>query len=73
MPSEKFIIVKGKKYKKSPLKDSPRKTKLVKELMKARRDVGLALKQKDKKKERLARNRVQKFKVLLGERNAKRT
>ena len=30
-------------------------------------------KQKDKKKERLARNRVQKFKVLLGERNAKRT
>ena len=67
MPSEKFIIVKGKKYKKSPLKDTPRKTKLVKDLMKARRDVGLALKQ------RLARNRVQKFKVLLGERNAKRT
>ena len=68
MPSEKFIIVKGKKYKKSPLKDSPRKTKLVKDLMKARRDVGLALKQKDKKKERLARNRVHKYKKQLKER-----
>ena len=46
MPSEKHIIVKGKKYKKSPLKDSPRKRKLVKGLMKARRDVKTALDKK---------------------------
>ncbi len=73
MPSEKHIIVKGKKYKKSPLKDSPRKRKLVKGLMKARRDVKTALDKKNAKSERNARNRVQKFKVLLGERSGKKT
>ena len=72
MPSEKHIIVKGKKYKKSPLKDSPRKRKLVKGLMKARRDVKTALDKKNAKSERNARNRVQKFKVLLGERSGKK-
>ena len=44
MPSEKFIIVKGRKYKKSPLKE------------------------KNKSKERLARNRVHKYKKQLKER-----
>ena len=73
MPSEKHIIVKGKKYKKSPLKDSPRKRKLVKGLMKARRDVKTALDKKNAKSERNARNRVQKYKVLLGERSGKTT
>ena len=72
MPSAKHIIVKGKKYKKSPLKDSPRKRKLVKGLMKARRDVKTALDKKNAKSERNARNRVQKFKVLLGERSGKK-
>ena len=72
MLSEKHIIVKGKKYKKSPLKDSPRKRKLVKGLMKARRDVRTALDKKNAKSERNARNRVQKFKVLLGERSGKK-
>ena len=72
MPSEKHIIEKGKKYKKSPLKDSPRKRKLVKGLMKARRDVKSALDKKNAKSERNARNRVQKFKVLLGERTGKK-
>lgn len=42
-----------------------KKERLVKLLMKARRDVGLA---KNKTQERNARNRVQKYKVLLGER-----
>ena len=65
MPSEKHIIVKGKKYKKSPLKESPYKRKLVKGLMKARRDVKTALDKKNAKSERNARNRVQKYKVLL--------
>ena len=64
---------KRKKYKKSPLKDSPRKRKLVKGLMKARRDVKTALDKKNAKSERNARNRVQKFKVLLGERSGKKT
>ena len=64
MPSEKHIIVKGKKYKKSPLKDSPRKRKLVKGLMKARRDVKTALDKKNARSERNARNRVQKFKKV---------
>ena len=73
MPSEKHITVKGKKYKKSPLKDSPHKRKLVKGLMKARRDVKTALDKKNAKSERNARNRVQKFKVLLGERSGKKT
>ena len=41
------------------------KNRLVNLLMKARRDVGLA---KNKTQERNARNRVQKYKVLLGER-----
>ena len=68
MPSEKHIIVKGKKYKKSPLKDSPRKTKLVKELMSARRAVKTALNKKSKTMERKARNKVHKYKKLLGER-----
>ena len=73
MPSEKHIIVKGKKYKKSPLKESPYKRKLVKGLMKDRRDVKAALDKKNAKSERNARNRVQKYKVLLGERSGKKT
>jgi len=36
--------------------------------MKARRDVGTALKKKDKILERKARNRVHKYKKQLGER-----
>ena len=72
MPSEKHIIVKGKKYKKSPLKDSPYNRKLVKGLMKARRDVKTALDKKNARSERNARNREQKFKVLLGERSGKK-
>ena len=40
--------------------------------MKARRDVKTALDKKNAKSERNARNRVQKFKVLLGERSGKK-
>ena len=53
-------------YKASPLKEGPKKERLVKLLMKARRDVRDA---KNKKQEQLARNRVQKYKVALGERD----
>ena len=72
MPSAKHITVKGKKYKKSPLKEGPYKRKLVKGLMKAGRDVKTALDKKNAKSERNARNRVQKYKVLLGERSGKK-
>ena len=68
MRSEKRRKFNGKSYRVSDLKEGPYKKKLVKGLMSARRDVGKALKKKDKKMERNARNRVHKFKKKLGER-----
>ena len=72
MTSEKTKKFNGRSYKVSPLKEGPYKKKLIKELMSARRDVGTALreknKKKDKKAERNARKRVHKFKKKLGER-----
>ena len=68
MLSEKRKKFNGKSYRVSDLKEGPRKKKLVKNLMKARRDVKTALDKKDKSLERKARNRVHKFKVKLGER-----
>ena len=69
MLSEKRRKFNGKSYRVSNLKEGPRKKKLVKNLMKARRDVKTALDKKDKTLERKARNRVHKFKVKLGERS----
>ena len=57
MPSEKRRKFKGRSYRVSDLPEGPKKTRLVKNLMKARRDVGTALKKKDKTLERKARNR----------------
>jgi|TARA_Y100000816_G_C25812373_1_gene425206 hypothetical protein len=68
MLSEKRKKFNGKSYRVSDLKEGPYKKKLVKNLMKARRDVKTALDKKDKTLERKARNRVHKFKVKLGER-----
>ena len=68
MRSEKTKKFNGKTYRVSDLKEGPYKKKLVRGLMSARRDVGTALKKKDKKMERNARNRVHKFKKKLGER-----
>ena len=68
MLSEKRKKFNGKSYRISDLKEGPYKKKLVKNLMKARRDVKTALDKKDKTLERNARNRVHKFKVKLGER-----
>ena len=68
MRSEKRRKFNGKSYRVSDLKEGPYKKKLVKNLMKARRDVKTALDKKDKTLERNARNRVHKFKVKLGER-----
>ena len=69
MLSEKRKKFNGKSYRVSNLKEGPRKKKLVKNLMKARRDVKTALDKKDKTLERKARNRVHKFKEKLGERS----
>ena len=68
MLSEKRRKFNGKSYRGSDLKAGPYKKKLIKNLMKARRDVKTALDKKDKTLERKARNRVHKFKVKLGER-----
>ena len=68
MLSEKRKKFNGKSYRVSDLREGPYKKKLVKNLMKARRDVKTALDKKDKTLERNARNRVHKFKVKLGER-----
>ena len=68
MRSEKTRKFNGRTYRVSNLKEGPYKKKLVKGLMSARRDVGTALKKKDKKAERNARKRVHKFKKKLGER-----
>ena len=68
MLSEKRKKFNGKSYRVSDLKEGPYKKKLVKGLMSAIRDVGAALKKKDKKMERNARNLVHKFKQKLGER-----
>ena len=68
MRSEKTRKFNGRTYRVSDLKEGPYKKKLVKNLMKARRDVKTALDKKDKTLERKARNRVHKFKVKLGER-----
>ena len=48
MLSEKRKKFNGKSYRVSDLKEGPRKKKLVKNLMKARRDVKTALDKKDK-------------------------
>ena len=65
MPSEKRKKFDGKMYRVSNLKEGPYKKSLVKNLMKARRDVGTALKKKDKTLERKARNRVHMYKKKL--------
>ena len=68
MLSERRKKFNGRSYRVSDLKEGPYKKKLVKSQMSARRDVGTALKKKDKKMERNARKRVHKFKKKLGER-----
>jgi|TARA_Y100000114_G_scaffold44602_1_gene40255 hypothetical protein len=68
MRSEKRRRFNGKLYRVSNLKEGPYKKSLVKKLMSARRDVGKALKNKNKTMERKARKLVHKFKKKLGER-----
>ena len=55
MRSERRRRFNGKLYRVSNLKEGPYKKSLVKKLMSARRDVGAALKKKNKTMERKAR------------------
>lgn len=64
-----FVIVDGRKWRATdPAIPEDDASRLRKWLMKARRDVGAALKAGDPDAERVARDRVQAAKTALGER-----
>ncbi len=66
------VIIEGRKWRATnPNLPEAERVRLVKELMRARRDVGRALKSADKLAEREARDRVNAAKVGLGERGPK--
>ena len=69
------VIIDGRKWRATnPNLPEEERQKLVNELMKARRDVGAALKSGDsgdKDAEKEARNRVNAAKIALGERGPK--
>lgn len=65
----RHFVVNGRRWRKTdPRIPETLQKELVKELMAARRAVGVALKSADEEAERLARQRVQDAKVALGER-----
>ena len=64
-----FVIIDGRKWRATdPAIPEDDASRLRKWLMKARRDVGAALKAEDPDAERAARDRVQAAKTALGER-----
>jgi hypothetical protein len=68
-PDKRYLLVDGRLWRTTnPHLKPARKEKLVRELMSARRAVNAALKAFDTSAERLARRRVHKAKVSLGER-----
>ena len=67
-----YVVIDGRRWRATnPAIPEAERQRLVRLLMKARRDVGQALKAKDKEAERRARVRVNKYKTALGERGAK--
>jgi hypothetical protein len=71
-PDGHHIIIDGQKWRATnPNLPEEQRQELVNELMKARRDVGAALKADDKAAETEARHRVNEAKVALGERGPK--
>jgi hypothetical protein len=71
-PDGHYIIVDGKKWRATnPNLPEEQRQKLVNDLMKARRDVGAALRTGDKAAEAEARGRVNEAKIALGERGPK--
>jgi hypothetical protein len=66
------VLIDGRRWRATdPHIPEERRQQLVNELMRARRDVGRALRAKDAEAERGARARVHECKVALGERGAK--
>ena len=66
------VVIDGRRWRATnPNLPEDERKRLVSELMKARGDVGRALKAKDSPAEREARNRVHAAKVALGERGPK--
>jgi hypothetical protein len=65
----RYVIVDGRRWRASdPAIPAEVAAELRRELMSARRAVGAALRSGDAEAERLARDRVQRWKVALGER-----
>ncbi len=68
-PDGHYVIIKGRRWRATDPDLPPEIGEVLRrELMGARRAVGAALKAKDPKAERAARDRVQRAKVALGER-----
>ena len=71
-PDGRYVVIDGRRWRATnPNLPEAERQKLVSELMRARGDVGRALKQKDPLAEREARDRVNAAKVALGERGPK--
>ena len=71
-PDGHYVIIDGRKWRATNPNLAPDvREKLVRDLMKARRDVGAALKNHDAEAEEDARARVQAAKEGLGERGPK--
>ena len=67
-----YVVIDGRRWRATnPSLPEEERVRLVGELMKARRDVGRALRERDADAVREARERVQQAKVALGERGAK--
>jgi hypothetical protein len=68
----RYVLIDGRRWRATdPSIPEEERQRLVNELMKARRDVGSALRAGDADAEREARGRVNRAKVALGERGAK--
>jgi hypothetical protein len=68
-PDGRYIVVNGRLWRKfNPALSDDVRQRLIKDLMAARRDVGVAMRAGDKTAERDARKRVDEAKHALGER-----
>ena len=71
-PDKRYFVPKGRLWRCTNLSlQEPERTRLVKELMKARRDVKAAMSAKDDNALALARQNVNLAKIALGERGSK--
>jgi len=71
-PDGHHVVIDGRRWRATnPSIPEPERKRLVSELMRARSDVGRALKAGDRPAERESRDRVHAAKVALGERGPK--